>query len=445
MLYIYYMKNKLFLFIFFLFLPVFVLAQVTVVRVKDTTVYLDTSTLKTPPQKGDVFKVIVSSEKLTNPKTGKDLGLVYNYSPVGTITEVQPLYAIGKLPSAKEVAVGQEAVLEKPTAASSQTPAAVAASTLDAPAQEQHSKKTFQPIDQEIISLSAAAVTAPQAEDIITLSKQGRVSVWKRQGEKLEEAFFYQLPAQLTPLTLSAAPLRQQELAEIFVTVYEERVPRISTLVLARGNNQWTVLDTLPYFVKELGCAANKQIWAQRPFVLGSAPGNAHEVLFEKGKFTLTAARLGTQHTWLQGINLFPVKEQEEGLLYTSSKGKIALLLPNGKTVTGKGLGTGAANRVKYKQEIVKIYPSLQVVSSQGRAQAAVVENTAKFGLLSSTFGQYESGKIHFLSLEKGRLVTTDTVELDGFVYDTACANNTVLSAEILPDGQSTVVEILNN
>ena len=442
MLYIYYMKNKLFLFIFFFLFPVFVQAQVTVVRVKDTTVYLDTSTLKTPPQKGDFFKVIVSSEKLTNPKTGKDLGLVYNYSPVGTITEVQPLYAVGQLPSAKEISVGQEAVLEKPAPSSAAT---ATASTKEAPAVALHTKKTFQPIEQEIISLSAASLTAPHADDIVTLSKRGRVSVWKRQGEKLEEAFFYQLPAQMTPLTLSAAPLRQQELAEVFVTVYEERVPRISTLVLARENNQWTVLDTLPYFVKELGCAEHKQIWAQRPFVLGNAPGNAHEVLFEKGKFTLTAARLGTQHTWLQGLNVFPVKEQEEGLLYTSGKGKISLLLPNGKTVTGKGLGTGAANRVKYKQDILKIYPSLQVVSSQGHAQAAVVENTAKFGLLSSTFGQYESGKIHFLSLEKGRLVTTDTVELDGFVYDTACSNNAVLSAEILPDGQSSVVEILNN
>ena len=70
------------------------------------------------------------------------------------------------------------------------------------------------------------------------------------------------------------------------------------------------------------------------------------------------------------------------------------------------------------------------------------VENTAKMGLLSDTFGQYQSGKIHFLTFEKGRLNITDTVELDGFVYDTACTNTTVLTAEVLPDGNSSVVEI---
>ncbi len=56
----------------------------------------------------------------------------------------------------------------------------------------------------------------------------------------------------------------------------------------------------------------------------------------------------------------------------------------------------------------------------------------------------YQSGKIHFLTFEKGRLQITDTVELDGFVYDTACADGAVLTAEILPDGQSSVVEIFN-
>ena len=64
-------------------------------------------------------------------------------------------------------------------------------------------------------------------------------------------------------------------------------------------------------------------------------------------------------------------------------------------------------------------------------------------GLLSDTFGQYQSGKIHFLAFEKGRLTITDTVELDGFVYDTACSDTAILTAEILPDGTSSIVEIL--
>ena len=118
--------------------------------------------------------------------------------------------------------------------------------------------------------------------------------------------------------------------------------------------------------------------------------------------------------------------------------------LPNGKTTQYKDLSIGTPNRVKYKQDILKFYPPIQVVMSNGVPLVAAVENTAKFGLLSATFGQYESGKIHFLSFEKGRLVLKDTVALDGVVYDTTCSDRGILTAEILPDGQSSVVEILN-
>jgi hypothetical protein len=90
----------------------------------------------------------------------------------------------------------------------------------------------------------------------------------------------------------------------------------------------------------------------------------------------------------------------------------------------------------------VKFYPSLQVFGPAGDATVAAVENTSKLGLLSETFGQYQSGKIHFLTFEKGRLSLQDTVNLDGVVYDTACSDRAVLAAEVLPDGSSSVVEI---
>ena len=105
---------------------------------------------------------------------------------------------------------------------------------------------------------------------------------------------------------------------------------------------------------------------------------------------------------------------------------------------------SASPNRVKYKQDIIKFYPSLQVFGSTGNAVIAAVENTTKLGLLSSTFGQYNNGKIHFLSYEKGRLKINDSVELDGVVYDIACTANTLLSAEVLSSGTSSVVEIFN-
>ena len=441
MVYIYYMKIKTSLFVFFVTLPLLAQAQLTVVRVQAQKIYLDTSASSTPVKKGDAFKVILSSEKLTNPKTGKELGLVYNYSPEGTITEVQPLYAIGQLPSAKGVEVGQEAVLVSP-----ETPAAPVAESASVHPQNnasRHKKIAYTPVEQEIISLSAAAVTAPQADNIITLSDKGLITVWERNGESLKELTAYQLPASKKPVTLSAAPVRGGQTAEVFAVIYDEAQSRISTVVLAYENGQWTTLETLPYFVKETGCGASKTVWMQRPFVLGTRPGNARNLIYKDGKFVPGETLITTQHNWLAGMNFYPAQD-EENLIYTSSVGRIKMQLPKNKTVEYKDFAVGAPNRVKYKQEILKFYPSLQVVNSRGLTQLVAVENSAKLGILSRTFGDYESGKIHFLSFEKGRFANTDTVQLDGFAYDTACTPAGILSAEVLTDGQSALVEILN-
>ena len=443
MVYIYYMKITHLLSVLLVTLPLIAQAQATVVRVQNHQIYLDTSALKTPVNKGDSFKVILSSEKLTNPKTGKDLGLVYNYSPVGVITEVQPLYAIGKLPSETGVEIGQEALVQTAQPAP-QAAAATQAEKSEQPKVSLHKKISYQPVEQEIVSLSSADITAPGAENIVTLSTKGRISVWNRNGEELKEALSYQLPSGRTPLALSAVPLRGKDTAEIFATVYDDRLARVRTVVLSYENGQWTTLDTLPYFVKEMGCGSEKTLWLQKAFVSGTRPGNAHNVVYQNGQFGPGTQELATQRSWLMGANRFPFADNNSlQLIYTTSVGRIKLELPRGKTTEYKDFSVGSPNRVKYKQEIVKFYPSLQVVESQGKPQVAAAENTTKYGLLSSTFGQYESGKIHFLSFEKGRLTLQDTVALDGFVYDTACSDTAVLTAEVLPDGQSSLVEIL--
>ena len=116
MLYNYYMKKPIIWLSAVMLVTCFsfcAFAQMTVVRVDGTKIYLDTSDEKAAPTKGSTFKVILSSETLINPKTGKNLGEVYQYSSLGTITEVQPMYAIGELKDAKKITIGQQAVLEE--------------------------------------------------------------------------------------------------------------------------------------------------------------------------------------------------------------------------------------------------------------------------------------------------------------------------------------------
>ena len=433
MVYMYYMKiNTAFLLSVLFFIPALCPAQLTVVRVDGQKVYIDTSVLNRSVSKGETFKIILSSERLVNPKTGKDLGPLYTYSPEGKITEVQPMYAVGELPKGTKAAVGQEAVLEPLAAAE---PAAKTVKTQDAKPSSVR-KTTYAPVEQEIVSLSTAAVTAPEAENIVTLSKKGQLTVWTPAGDKLEQNLSFQIPAGKTPLTVSAYPAQNAQTADIFVTVYDASREKISTLVLSNQNGRLTQTDTLPYFVKELGCGAEKTLWAQKPFVSGAKPGNARKLAYQNGKFVLTGDTLNTGRNWLTGLN-----EADGSLVITAQNGVIRRTSPNGKKAESKSLFASAPNRVKYKQEILKFYPSVQVFGPADNRVYAAVENTAKLGLLSDTFGQYQSGKIHFMSFEKGRLNITDTAETDGFMYDTACSARAVLAAEVLPDGTSSVVE----
>lgn len=429
----YYMKiNTAFLLSVLFFIPALCPAQLTVVRVDGQKVYIDTSVLNRNVRKGETFKIILSSERLVNPKTGKDLGPLYTYSPEGKITEVQPMYAVGELPKGTKAAIGQEAVLE-PLAA--EEPAAETVKTQDAKPSSIR-KTTFAPVEQEIVSLSTAEITAPKAENIITLSKKGQLTVWTPAGDKLEQNLSFQIPSGKTPLTVSAYPAQNTQTADIFVTVYDASREKISTLVLSNQNSRLTQTDTLPYFVKELGCGAEKTLWAQKPFVSGAKPGNARKLAYQNGKFVLTGDTLNTGRNWLTGVN-----KADGSLVITAQNGVIRRTSPDGKKAESKSLFASAPNRVKYKQEILKFYPSVQVFGPADNRVYAAVENTAKLGLLSDTFGQYQSGKIHFMSFEKGRLNITDTAETDGFIYDTACSARAVLAAEVLPDGTSSVVE----
>lgn len=433
MVYMYYMKiNTAFLLSVLFFIPALCPAQLTVVRVDGQKVYIDTSVLNRSISKGETFKIILSSERLVNPKTGKDLGPLYTYSPEGKITEVQPMYAVGELPKGTKAAVGLEAVLEPLAAAE---PAAKTVKTQDTKPSSVR-KTTYAPVEQEIVSLSTAAVTAPEAENIVTLSKKGQLTVWTPAGDKLEQNLSFQIPAGKTPLTVSAYPAQNAQTADIFVTVYDASREKISTLVLSNQNGRLTQTDTLPYFVKELGCGAEKMLWAQKPFVSGAKPGNARKLAYQNGKFVLTENTLNTGRNWLTGVN-----EADGSLVITAQNGVIRRTSPDGKKAESKSLFASAPNRVKYKQEILKFYPSVQVFGPADNRVYAAVENTAKLGLLSDTFGQYQSGKIHFMSFEKGRLNITDTAETDGFMYDTACSARAVLAAEVLPDGASSVVE----
>lgn len=436
MVYNYYMKKITYglLAFLFCFLSSSLFAQVTVVRVEGNKIFMDTSSVTV--HKGDTFKVILSAEKLTNPKTGKELGFVYKYSTEGKITEVQPLYSIGELSKETKIAEGQEVVFEKiaeTTETTQQAP--VTAST--------HALTRYNPVEQEIISLTEGNF-GTHKNAIVTLSERGEITVWKRGANKnLQEVLFYKLPAGKKAITLSAKDIKNTGSDQLFVATYDQARRTISTLVIEVQGETLAQVGTLPYFVKELGCGSQKTLWAQRPFVTSNRPGNAKNVIYNKESFTTGKEEFSTQHNWLTGLNFYPIQNEKfNNLIYTSTGGKLRMTLENGKRTESPDSFASTPNRIQYKQEIVRFFPSLQVFGAPDEAQIAAVENVSKIGVLSDTFGQYQNGKIHWLAYEQGRLKINETTDLDGVLFDTACSDTAVLTAEVLTDGTSTVVEL---
>lgn len=455
MLYHYYMKiNTNILAALLLVLALFpaLTAQITVVKQDGQKVYLDTSDYNRTLAVGDSFKIITSQEKLTNPKTGKNLGLINHYSANGKIIEVQSLYAIGEMPDKTKFTIGQEAVIDfaRPAAqvakhtATTATYAQETATASATPATLPNRKiKTYAAVEREIISALQADLTAFPGEEIAALDTKGNVILYTADGAALTELATFKLPVTWDPITLSAQDITGTGYAQLFVVSYKEKEQKINTFVFDVQDKEFKQVAQLPYFVKELGCDSDKKLYAQKPFIRSTKPGEAHALAYENGRFQLTKDAFSTRNNWLTGIAKYPIQDKEtENLVYTASNGRLKLQLANGKFTESPALFATGPNRVKYKQAILTFYPALQVYGPQGRATLAGIENTSKLGLLSAQFGQYNGGKIHFLKYENGSLRVEESIDLDGFAYDTSCTSRGILIPQVLPSGQTVLTEI---
>ena len=448
MLYHYYMKINFKLLLAALFMACFIpcaTAQVTVVKQDGLKVYLDTSELNRNVTVGETFKIITGQEKLTNPKTGKDLGFIYHYSPEGKIIEVQPLYAVGQLPEKGEYTAGQEAVITaaQQTAVVSSVPSAT---TDAAPAGKtlvsNRKIKTYPVLQREIVSAVKADLSALPGEEIAALDTKGNLLLYAEENGSLRQLAEKKLSGK-EPLTLSALDIMGTGRAQLFAAVYESKRQKISTLVFDASDNEFKELDSLPYFVKELGCGDNKKIYAQKPFVGGAKGGDVRELAYEKGRFAAGKSVFNPRGSWLTGVNYYPIQTaKKENLVYTASTGKLRLRLDNGKYADSPNLFATAPNRVKYKQDIVLFYPSVQAYGPAGHATLAAVQNTTALGILSESFGSYKSSKIHFLTYENGTLDVRETLELNGFLYDTNCTAVGILAPQVVSGGQTVLTEI---
>ena len=68
--------------------------------------------------------------------------------------------------------------------------------------------------------------------------------------------------------------------------------------------------------------------------------------------------------------------------------------------------------------QILKFYPSLALYNSDGGIIIAGLENKAKLGILSSTFGSYQNGKLILLKWDGSALQKYEEAPLGGYTVD---------------------------
>ncbi len=451
MLYHYYMKIFFKLLLCAAWAVVFspcALAQVSIVKQDGVKIYLDISDFNRQVSVGDRFKIITSTEKLVNPKTGKELGDVYHYSPEGRIVEVQPLYAVGEMPHAAQYALGQEAVItlgEETPAVQAPRPAGKKAEPNASPVStlSRRKIKKYPLLEREVVSAVQADFNALPGEEIALADLTGALQLYSPEGDGLRLRAEHKLPSGHKPLALSALDLTGTGQAQLFAVVYDENKNKISTRVYEISGQEFKLLATLPYFVKEMGCPGQKKLYAQKPFTGGTKAGDSRLLQYKDGKFRVGEEAFPTRGSWLSGMNFYPVQSAAQAnVISTLKNGRIRLTLHNGKAAESPALFAEAANRVKYRQDVLAFYPSLQAYGPAGRATLAGVENVGKLGLLSKQFGQYSSSKLHFLTYENGVLDVQETLPLSGFVYDTSCTARGILVPQVVSGGQTILTEI---
>lgn len=282
MLYSYYMKINIitaFLLVAVALLPAQAQdGRAVVVKQDGDKIYLDISSLTTKVNKGDSFKIITDTEQLINPATGKDLGNIYKYSPLGVITEVQPLYAVGEIKQSAPYDIGAQAVFEKPSQPAPKTNAAISRK-----GKSTRGIITYQPVEQTIIGLTEGTLTAPN--QIITLNDKGQITVYTPQEEALTPVLTASLPAGTEPIAISSVDVKQTGRSQIFAAFYNPSRKSIFTAVLEDENGKLQTTDTLNFLPKSWAARRTKPFGAKSPLYWGTGPATPAKYCLARANF----------------------------------------------------------------------------------------------------------------------------------------------------------------
>ena len=414
------MKRLLLLFVVFVFTSVQIFAQTAlIVKQEGPKVYLDISDLQERPKVNDIFTVTFWGGELKNPKTGKVLGKTIERRLNGTITMVEELFAVGNITdfNKQDILEGLEANIT------------ILPQT--APQAEQNtSTNTLNPLWQsaslegKALAFTTGDIMGNGESNLIMAYEDNNIVAYNLQDNKLNKFSEFKFSPMYKIISLDNGDLNGNNKAEIFVSYLDTAKDHFNTAVYEFENDTWAEKATIRGLVKGIA-PYNKErvLYTQN---INNMSGkfkalNPAVLVYKDGNYSAGEQLKAYKFDSIYGFNLGEFEDNKQNVIYTQDSGKLRLQFERKSSYINSPSEFNFAstpNRVKFGNEILKFYSSLALYGSDGGIIVAGLENEATLGILSSTFGSYQRGKLVLLKWDGSSLQKYNETPLGGYTVD---------------------------
>ncbi len=414
------MKRLILPFVVLVFTTVQVFAQEALIVKQDgAKVYLDISEFKEKPKVNDNFTVTFWGGEIKNPKTGKVLGKTVERRLTGTITEVEKLFAVGTVNN-----IGKEDKLEGIEADIS-----VSAPVTNVIA-EQKDKDTIKPLWQsaplegKALAFTAGDIMANGESNLLIAYEGNNIIAYDLKDDKLDKVSEFKLSPMYEIISLDNADLNENGKAEIFISYFDSARNHFNTAVYEAEDNNFVEKAKIRGLVKGIAPFNGKRVLYTQNInnMSGKFKALNPAVLeYKDGKYQAGKQLKAYKFQSIYGFNVAEFDGDKQNVIYTQPSGKLRLQFDKKSSYINSPSEFNFAstpNRVKFDNEVLKFYPSLAVYDKDGGVIVAGLQNEAKLGILSSTFGSYQRGKLVLLKWDGSSLESFANTPIGGYTVD---------------------------
>lgn len=389
-----------------------------VVRVDSGLVYLDFSE-ESGAAKGRAFEVYTEGAELRHPVTGKSLGRMETKVAEGTLQEVRPQYSVGSLTSPAPIKPGMRARLSAAPASPAPAPSAAPAADGAAPRQPRWKSPVF---DYKITGMAVADFSG-NGKPMLALADARKVYLYSYPPQDAKPIAEFTQPGTAPHiLSLEAGDLNANGKMELFVTLYNEVIGRLETMVLEFNAARWEKISELPWAVRGYqDFEGRPQLAAQQLVEDPTFPFSAiYPLAVSDGKYHPGQGALRLKYVdWLYDFTQANFDGTDAVLRWTNTN-RLKLHFKGGSWTTSDAYGQ-TPSRIRWQGRLLEFHPRVPVnTQDKKRALVYLERNISILGSLSEPFGLFQSAEIERASWNGVSLSTDWRAALGG--YSTALA-----------------------